>query len=429
MDAIFHIGMHKTGSSTIQHVFSRLPMDNVEYARIGRHKDIRLFGTANHSGLFAAMFHEPVEDFHSFKRRDISRSELLIYREALKSEFRRFAGKNGTILFSAEYLSTPDELAFDNFTELVKSCFDTITIVAYVRPPASYMQSRMQQVMKGGTLNEGPSDCFMASEWWYPQYQSKFERYDRAFGKENVILRPFLPEALRNGDVVADFASVMGYVGELPTNIAVNSSLSLEATCLLYLQRSSGSGRHSGYSEANHHNNAFVNMFQTVGSSKLNFSFDLPDDDMSMLRKDVDWMERRLGVALNDFDNRPDSNLSSKDDVRAFGVVSIKLFEPILRENLGFEEFNPRQRLLKLSCLYSFLQSDALIPGIYTPGHTPRPRDLRGPLDTEDESALRESVLSALELPGLSAHDRAVKLLEAGKLLAELNSMKKRIFA
>lgn len=429
MDAIFHIGMHKTGSSTIQHVFSRLPMDNMEYARIGRHKDIRLFGTANHSGLFAAMFHEPVEDFHSFKRRDISRSELLRYREALKSEFRRFAGKNGTILFSAEYLSTPGELAFDNFAELVKSCFDTITIVAYVRPPASYMQSRMQQVMKGGTLNEGPGDCFMASEWWYPKYRSKFERFDRAFGEENVILRPFLPAALKDNDVVADIASVIGYDGELPANVSINSSLSLEATSLLYLQRSRGSGRHSGYAEANNHNAALVSMFQNVGSRKLSFAFDLPDDDMSRLREDVDWMERRLGVALNDFDGRPDSNLSSKDDVRAFGVESIKLFEPILRDSLGFEEFNPRQRLLKLSCVNAFLRSDALLPEVYTPGHTPRPKDLRGPLDTEDESALRESVISALELSGLSVQDRALKLLETGKLLAELNSRKKRTFA
>lgn len=427
MDAIFHIGMHKTASSTIQHVFSTAEMEHPKYVKLKASGESNMFGTANHSGLLGALFHEPIEKYHSFKRRNLSREQLVQIRSQMKDTLREYAQGDGVCLFSAEYLSGTG-IDFDAFAEFVSDCFDSVRIIGYVRSPVSYMHARFQQVLKAGTMTERSPENVMDAREWQPKYRKMFERFDLAFGRENVTLKPFLPEHLLNRDIIADFAQEIGYRGAVPENAEVNTSLSLEAAALLYLQRTRGSGGHSGYPQANNHNSYFVEMMRKVKGNKLKLAVDLRRAKMENLRKDVQWMEERLGVSIDDTQEIAASDLRTKDELREYGVQSIDSWQEVLVESVDFSSFNPSQRLKKLSVLKTFIESDEIIPDVYKPGRKIRPKDLRAPVTTEDESALKQDIMSALNLPNLGPRDRAIKLLETGKLLSELVSDQRRQF-
>ena len=54
-----------------------------------------------------------------------------------------------------------------------------ITVIAYVRPPVSFMASAFQQAVRV----EGRTD--RRSRFW-PGYRERFEKLDTVFGRENV---------------------------------------------------------------------------------------------------------------------------------------------------------------------------------------------------------------------------------------------------
>ena len=428
MDAIFHIGMHKTGSTAIQHVFSNLTMDHLRYAPTGRDLGHRGFGTTNHSGLLAAMFHEPAEDYHSFQRRGLSTAEVSEVRDTANRYFKEFAHGEGKCLFSAEYLSSVHGFNFEAFAEFAKSRFNQIQIIGYVRAPVSYMQSRLQQMLKAGRLPERMPEKLLNSRLLEPEFRKAFQRFDSAFGKKNVTLKPFQPDHLIDGDVIADFANLIGYSGLLSPAKEANTSLSQAATGLLLLQRTHGSGVHVGYADANAHNEVFIRMIRQVGGPKLSLGVDFSDQQLSRMKRYTGWMEERLGARIDDLDDpRPNSVITASELIET-GVQNVTIWKDVLLKALDIPQLKPHHRLFRHSLLKAFLDGDTLIPHLYEKGHTPRQRDLRAAVTTKDENALKEDIIAAMELPHLSPTDRAIKLLEAGKLLAELSSPKQRRF-
>ena len=308
MKIVIHVGMHKTGSSSIQHTFERLSRSDLEY--------IDWNNGGNHSGLFVLLFEDPekIAGYHSFRARG---AKFIRGLPALREEWRARVSQqlartgDKTVLFSAEAISLP---SLGNATQRLHEYFahwsNDISVIGYARPPEGFMPSAFQQYLKGG---DAP-DLFSGGVW--PQYFARFERLDRIFGRDTVRLREFSPDRLLAGDVVQDFAHEIG-LGPLQEDqiIRTNESLSREAVALLYVQRKLGRGFVAGFNGAHPANNTFISRLAAIGARKFAFSPQMLAPVLEKKRGDIAWMEDRLGHEFSEAGAAHPDAISSLDDL------------------------------------------------------------------------------------------------------------------
>ena len=289
MKVIIHAGMHKTGSTSIQETFVRHDLGHVRYFR---------WRSISHTGLFALLFSEPVEDFWYFKRNGDSREELLQQREKWLESFEQDLTRPGwsTCLLSTEAITHPHPQCLSALAPLkafLEKYSDDIQVIAYIRPPVGFMQSIFQQAIQSGRSVLNPQ-----GRW--PRYRHRIERLDRVFGRENVTLRKFDPKTLENGSVVDDLAEFAGIA--LPPGSArnKNESLSLEALALLFVQRKFGRGIATGFPGASGKNAALRKCLAAIGKEEIRFAPELLLPIIEANKADLEWMERRLSEPLLD---------------------------------------------------------------------------------------------------------------------------------
>ena len=289
MKVIIHAGMPKTGSTAIQRTFAGQDLGHVRYFR---------WRVPNHGGLVTLLFHEQAEHFWGHRLNGYSREDLLPLREEWLESFEQDLTQPGahTCLLSAEAISTwhwrsvltPLKVYLEKYS-------DDIQVIAYVRPPVSYMPSVFQQRVKGG-------DVKFNSKGYWPRYRQRFETLDQVFGRENVTLRKFDRKTLKNGSVVDDLA---GFV-EIPvphrssSPRLKNESLSLEALALLFVQRKFGRGRATGFRGAQDLNEKVFEILAGIGKEKIQFAPELVLPIVAANEADLEWMERRLSEPLRE---------------------------------------------------------------------------------------------------------------------------------
>ena len=295
MKVIIHAGMPKTGSTSIQWTFANRDQGHVRYFRWLR---------PAHNDLIILLFDERGERFLKYrlknygpKEKGYSREELLLLREEWLESFEQDLTQPGadTCLLSAEAISngrlwsvlTPLKAFLEKYS-------DDIQVIAYVRPPVSFMASAFQQRIKFGDKKE-----FNPKEYW-PRYRQRFERLDQVFGRENVTLRKFDRKTLKNGSVVDDLAEFAGIPVPYNSSQSKNESLSLEALALLFVQRKFGRGKVTGFRDAQDLNEKVFESLAGIGKEKFQFAPELVLPIVEANEADLEWMERRLSEPLRE---------------------------------------------------------------------------------------------------------------------------------
>lgn len=330
MKIIIHVGMHKTGSSSIQHTFAQLNHPSFEYIDSG--------STGNHSGLFVLLFQDAdkVADHHSNKARGPEFAQKL---PAMRDEARaKVLGQlanagDKTVIFSAEAISSPP---FENAVQRLHDfCLDwtsDILVVGYVRPPAGVIPSAFQQILQTGNvarLDDGGA---------VPHYRARFQRIDRIFGRERVYLKEFSSNALLHSDVVQDFTNLIGLPPLAKDQIVrTNESLSLEAAALLYVQRHLGRGLVAGFEGANRANKAFIARLATIGHRKFAFSPQMLAPILEKERGDIAWMEDRLGHEFSGGSAAHKDAISTLDDLVDIALEQYDAVQELLGEKAAVE--------------------------------------------------------------------------------------------
>ena len=335
MRVIVHAGMHKTGSSSIQDYFHKQHSDKLTYAR---------WTDSNHCGMFILLFQDEalLGEYHGFKARGQDFIDTLPemkakWTKSLEEDMKSSADK--TVIFSAEDISWP---GFRSATERMVSFFrqwtDDITAVAYARSPLSFALSAFQQMLKDGGLK-----TLNLNALW-PSYRARFSLLDDIFGAENVDLRLYELNSLVGGDVVSDFASIVGTTIDIPLTPQSNASLSAEATALLFMQRNLGEGYLSGFAGAQAGNSRFVRKLQNVGTRKLMFSESLWQPVVQRNQADLDWMEARLGKKMITEVTGKEAVISSEEDLLQLAVQSYDDLETALIESITNSARAPREK-------------------------------------------------------------------------------------
>lgn len=269
---ILHIGMHKTGTSSIQDTLHyNLKDQNIKYMDLG---------VPNHSGALNQLFSSDTN------------SKI---RERIHSKFMsNLITSHDTYIISAEDLSTFSEDSLISAKLFFEDFFQDVAVIGYVREPKGWIESAYQQILKD-------HKNYRAINTLIPNYKNKFDKFDRIFQKNNVFLYKFDPKHFPNGDVVLDFYRKIGLLTgqniESKEIIKTNETLSKEAVAILYLLRkyhdSSEVGR--DYSKEN---TSFIEALSKVGSSKFKISPAFFCTILEQIQDDVSWMETRLGCKL-----------------------------------------------------------------------------------------------------------------------------------
>ncbi len=299
MKFVLNIGMHKTGSSSIQHSLNGLDTNKAAYLKIGH---------PNHSSIYMTLFREQPETYSAHRKNNRSLDQVLALKDKFQSEFEKFvkSHQGKTILSSAEDVGLMTQAELGKMKVWLSGMFDQICIIGYVRAPISFMSSAMQQRIAGGVQFE--------LEDLFPPYRDRFEKFDRVFGQENVFLAKFESEHLINGDVVADFMAKAD-VTLSPEKIKIeNEGRSLEASAVLYAQRKLGRG-FVRYSRAPMDNNRVVTLLRGIGTKKVALHPDYVGPILTERLDDLNWITQRLGVDIVDYPEDSADALKSPDDL------------------------------------------------------------------------------------------------------------------
>jgi len=193
----------------------------------------------NHVGLTAYSRDEDEIDLIRKRSGIESSADVRAYRrkldEKLSDEIKERAP--AALILSNEHLSarvrTPVEIR--RVEQLCRSFADRVTVVAYLRNQIDYLVSWYNTLVKSG--NSKPFDSFGVRRIERQvDYARMLAPWSRVFGVENMRVRRFEKQDMKGGDILTDFASIVGFETKgLAWADRLNQSLDAEA--LEFLRR------------------------------------------------------------------------------------------------------------------------------------------------------------------------------------------------
>ena len=311
---IMHIGMHKTGSSSIQHNLYQKKFSNFSYFDLG---------TENHSIPIYSYLADNPYNYHIHKRLGRTKSDVDNYNKQFIEKFENHMKNNKefeTFILSGEDICVLSPQSLRKLKKFLLKYFHKIKIVGYVREPISYMTSEFQERVKIGLHTFNINHL-------YSSYKNKFEKFDHIFGKENVELFLFDPKQLHNNDVTSDFLFNMQLIESCETDFKrTNESLSLEATSIMYLFNKCKyeykilelrSKKYQNFQQY------ILPFMQKIGKSKLKFSNDLLLNIIQHRTDDIGWIESRLGTKFHS-SLSSDFTIESEKDLLETGLKNLE---------------------------------------------------------------------------------------------------------
>jgi hypothetical protein len=236
---VLHIGTEKTGTTTLQEVLTRAAGDleatGVHYLTTPDTRAARdLAAAAVGDGWDEYLDGEigvPMAERPAFATGVVDR----VAREAA-----RLDDGIHTVLVSSEHFSSRltrnDQVAA--LAEMVAPLGDRTEIVCYLRPQWELVTSHYSTRLRVGetrTLEEVARDILRPGHP-YVDYRGLLERYADVFGDDGIHVRIYDRDQLVGGDIVTDFADVVGLDATLLTSVELerlNTSISASGQHLL----------------------------------------------------------------------------------------------------------------------------------------------------------------------------------------------------
>lgn len=198
-----HIGTNKTGTTAVQHFFHQQRGALKEYGVL--YPATACNGIAHYAlGIALGFGHNKKSNIN------MQEAELQSLKEELKTEIEQTAARY--VLFSAEnFFGIPSSI------QPVQSFFADydVRVVIYLRRHDSWWESAYNQAVKMTKKPHWDPGLESYIRYWrkknpnYGNYRALVDQWADAFGKENIIVRPYEPQQ-NQPNIVSDFLSAIG---------------------------------------------------------------------------------------------------------------------------------------------------------------------------------------------------------------------------
>ena len=308
--------MHNTGSTTLQHMLKRM--------RRGPAERMDMIDT-NHSVGCSMWFGSVMKHERSLLNFGHSRASAQRHLRRIKKRVARQLEKSRCeeLVISSEWLSDGGfegegrRGALIRLKEQFEPHFERIEIYGYVRPPIGFTTSATQEIMK--------MRPFFMTPW--ANYQRRFGPLRHIFGRDNVHLRLFQRDHLKDHDVMADFQDWLGWTPH-PYRVKENNpSMTAAGAALVHCYQ-----RNRGPIETVRHHRQKVRAvakLAELGGPKFVLSQAVVQDLLTENAEDLVWMEKVLREPINDFvpsEDEPVWAVGDLDDLKR----SAARFAPLL---------------------------------------------------------------------------------------------------
>ena len=215
-EVILHVGLHKTGTTTIQRALKGYNQSGTIYAP---------FEDKNHGRAMHAIFSDNPYDYTIYwKHRGYTergmRAERAKYLSELNSHIEEL--KCDRLIYSGEAMSMlrPDEQ--QRMVAYFRDRGCKVKVIAMVRHPHSWVISRSQERAKYGEKYPAKLN---------PSFKQRLSGFQKALPKEDFLVFDF-DAVVEQGDLIRFFAAQLEI--ELKPVKSLNRSISLQALALLY---------------------------------------------------------------------------------------------------------------------------------------------------------------------------------------------------
>jgi hypothetical protein len=234
---ILHIGLSKTGSSSIQRILAEQRPALQEVGVFLPHSP----GWANHALLPASLVNDESSlwGFHPGTWEGLSReARLARFRREWAEEMANLPDWAERCVITAEQigglLREDDEV--QRLADTLHTHFASIKVIAYLRRQDQHLASAYTQWLRGGVLQEPALPNAGPEKLGEYDYGPMLDRYARAFGDAAMCPRIFARDKLVGGDVVEDFFDAAGFKIAVPAEAPsknANAGITLEGQALL----------------------------------------------------------------------------------------------------------------------------------------------------------------------------------------------------
>jgi hypothetical protein len=294
MRAIFHIGLPKTGTTTLQNSLHAAREALAAHGIL--YPSLEQFGHLNHHPLILSVL-PPEKLPRQFRFKGAGERERLAAAAVESVEREIKAANMGQLLLSSEYFSrefTEDELLRMQVL-LARFGVTELTFSVYVRRPSAHYLSLLTQSLRHSAVLKPPASF---------RVRPRIEALQDAFPEARMVPALFERDVLVDGDIVPDFvARFLGPLGvspaEVPAMREANVSVSGESTeILMAFRRDAFPGRD------NRPEPASAALFQTLAGIEARIGARRP-----VLRpevaawldgtdEDVTWLAEAYGLAF-----------------------------------------------------------------------------------------------------------------------------------
>ncbi len=229
---VLHIGMAKTGTSSIQNSLGR-----ASEALRERGVTCAPWKPFNHSFDFTVLFlQDPTKSFFYKQQSPITDEDWARELQQLRQRWIDLfsAMKAGTCIISAENLTRLSPAEIQSLQAFVAPYFDRVRAIAYVRDPLKSLKSQWEQDVK--ELQEPMTAQALLRRTKQRLGYAFLRKWGECLGADNLVVRKFDPAVFHNGSLMEDFFHALGIDGLGETTVEKlesNQSLGANGTAFL----------------------------------------------------------------------------------------------------------------------------------------------------------------------------------------------------
>lgn len=307
---VLHIGMPKTGTSSIQ--------DTLYFGLKDPRFSYYSAGEVNGSRMLWTLYAKEKLPFHLWRKNvenvQYARKKQVRYQRLLTRQLKSANLQNRTLILSGEDSWVWDEDQIKQFIELLSTEKTKAQVIAYIRPWKGFLESNFQQIIKGRTVFLQRDTRGTAPPPLKPNvprkidYQKTIETLDAHFGNENLILRKFDPKDFQDRCVVQDFCKQIGVSIAANSIRRSNDSIGLNAVRMLHAYKSFGQEETRMRELATWQHSQLTLALGDMPDTPFRLHSEMTNPIIEPYLTQIPWLEDRLGVSFQeDFEKHDNS--------------------------------------------------------------------------------------------------------------------------